>query len=141
MKEDQDNKKGKPIANKTPTQNGSKTNSISPISRGRRGAVSKGSPAKSISSPIRQEKDMNSDLTVKEGPRIIRLKSNSAAEVLRSAAVTSDNAEVSKEDDISNKRKAAPVTPTNNVSSNESPVGSADSRSKRQRKEKKIFDL
>ena len=141
MKEqDQDNKKGKPIANKTPTQNGSKTNSISPIGRGRRGGVSKGSPAKSISSPTRQEKDMNSDSTVKEGPRIIRLKSNSAAEVLKSAAAKSGNAELSKED-ISNKRKSTPVTPTNDVSSSESPVGSADSRSKRQRREKKIFDL
>ena len=83
---------------------------------------------------------MNSDSTVKEGPRIIRLKSNSAAEVLKSTAAKSDNAEISKED-ISNKRKAAPATPTNDVSSSESPVGSADSRSKRQRREKKIFDL
>ena len=148
-------KKDGQVVNKTATQNGSKpTSTVTPNSRGRgRGGISKASPAKSISSPTRQDKDHeNSDSPIKEGPKIIRLKSNSAAEVLKSTSATCANSEPSNEDDItsktnstaaeSNKRKAVPITPTNNTS-NESPsiTGSAESRSKRQRKEKKIFDL
>ena len=135
---------------KSPTLNGSKSNSAStPNSRGRnRGSTLKSPPLKSISSPTKQDKDTNdsSDSPVKEGPKIIRLKSNSVTEVIKSNSSPSGNLSPSNDDTNStpvenNKRKAAPSTPIN-TSNIESPAsGSSESRSKRQRKEKKIFDL
>jgi hypothetical protein len=136
------------------TINGSKSSSATtPNSRGRnKGNISKSSPTKSISSPTQSDKDNEgSDSPVKEGPKIIRLQSNSVTEVLKSTSTTSANLSPSNKDDVasktnstpteSNKRKTAPVTPTNNTNI-ESPVsGGGESRSKRQRKEKKIFDL
>lgn len=145
-------KKDEKSANKTATVNGSKSNAVTPTGRGRgrgRGATS---PAKSISSPKQQEKDLSdSDSQAKEGPKIIRLKSNSVAEVLKSNTAASGNISPTKEEDVSskvnstpvvnNKRKSAPITPTTKASAESPDVGSADSRSKRARKEKKIFDL
>merc|ERR1712018_503703 len=135
------------LANKSPTVNGSKSNNVStPNSRGR----NKGnkSPSKSISSPIHQDKDNidSSDSPVKDGPKIIRLKSNSVTEVMKSNSSPSANS-YPLNDDLasktnstpieSNKKKAVPSTPTNS-SNLESPAsGSSESRSKRQRKEKK----
>ena len=151
-----DNKDGEQVS-KSPAVNGSKSNiAVTPNSRRGRGANSKGSPIKSISSPTSHDKDkdneVSSDSPVKEGPKIIRLKSNSVTEVLKSASATSANSSPSKEENVTsktnstpverNKRKAVPTTPTNNTNA-ESPSisGSAESRGKRQRKEKKIFDL
>jgi hypothetical protein len=145
-------KKDEKSPNKTATVNGSKSNAVTPTGRGRgrgRGATS---PAKSISSPKQQEKDLSdSDSQAKEGPKIIRLKSNSVAEVLKSNTAASGNISPTKEDDVSskvnstpvvnNKRKSAPITPTTKANLESPDVGSADSRSKRARKEKKIFDL
>ena len=125
---------------KTPTLNGSKVNSsTTPNSRGRcRGA-------KGLSSPTYPDKDNEgSDSSpVKEGPKIIRLKSNSAAEVLKSANASLVESPTTEES-VGSKRKGAPVTPTaNDTSNSESPsvTASGESRSKRARKEKKIFDL
>ena len=149
-----EDKKGGLSPNKSPTLNGSKSNSTTtPNSRGRgRGNNQKNSPLKSISSPTQQDKDNNesSDSPIKDGPKIIRLKSNSVTEVMKSNSSPSTNSSPLN-DDIntktnstpieSNKRKAAPSTPTN-TSTVESPAsGNSESRSKRQRKEKKIFDL
>lgn len=134
---------------KSPTVNGSKSNNVStPNSRGR----NKGnkSPSKSISSPIHQDKDNidSSDSPVKDGPKIIRLKSNSVTEVMKSNSSPSGNLSPSNDEVTSktnstplesNKRKTAPSTPTN-TSNLDSPSESG-SRSKRARKEKKIFDL
>merc|ERR1712126_769364 len=109
-------------------------------SRGRgRGNNLKNSPLKSISSPT-HEKDNNdsSDSPVKDGPKIIRLKSNSVTEVIKSNSSPSANS-YTLNDDLasktnstpieSNKRKAVPSTPTNS-SNLESPAsGSSESRS------------
>jgi hypothetical protein len=136
------------------TINGSKSSSATtPNSRGRnKGNILHSSPTKSISSPTQSDKDNEgSDSPIKEGPKIIRLQSNSVTEVLKSTSTISANLSPSNKDDVasktnstpteSNKRKTAPVTPTNNTNI-ESPVsGGGESRSKRQRKEKKIFDL
>ena len=148
-----DDKKDALSPNKSPTLNGTKSNNTTtPNSRGRgRGNNLKNSPLKSISSPT-HEKDSNdsSDSPVKDGPKIIRLKSNSVTEVIKSNSSPSANSSPLNDDIASktnstpiesNKRKAVPSTPTNS-SNLESPAsGSSESRSKRQRKEKKIFDL
>jgi len=152
--QDDEDKKDLELVDKAPAVNGSKSNSVvTPNSRRGRGTISKGSPTKSISSPTQQDKDNEvSDSPVKERPKIIRLKNNSVTEVLKSTSATSANLSPSKEDNMTsktnstpverNKRKAILTTPTNNTNA-ESPSisGSAESRGKRQRKEKKIFDL
>ena len=112
---------------------------MTPTGRGRGRGRGAASPAKSISSPKQQEKDLSdSDSQAKEGPKIIRLKSNSVAEVLKSTAA-SGNISPTKEDDVSskvnstpvvnNKRKSAPITPTTKATAESPDVGSADSRS------------
>merc|ERR1719412_2942730 len=142
-------KKDEQAVNKATTINGSKSNSATPpSSRGRnRGNISKSSPLKSISSPTQGDKNNDgSDSPVKDGPKIIRLQSNSVAEVLKSTSITSSNLSPCNKDDVasktnstpteSNKRKTAPVTPTNNSNIDSPLSGGGESRSKRQRKEK-----